>query len=57
MTSAVKRSVPPLPLDRATAADLMQLATGDERGGAHIGAILVLGSTPGFSVAHARRAR
>lgn len=55
MTSAVKRSVPPLPLDRATSADLMQFATGDDQGAAHIGAVLVLSSTPGFSVPEARR--
>src|SRR5438552_353518 len=33
----------------------MQLATGHERAAGHIGAILVLGAGPGFSVAEARR--
>jgi WS/DGAT/MGAT family acyltransferase len=42
-------------VDRASAADLMQLATGDGRAAGHIGAILVLGAEPGFSVAEARR--
>jgi len=41
--------------DRASAADLMQFATGDGRAAGHIGAVLVLGATPGFSVAEARR--
>ncbi len=61
MTSTVKRSsrcgdvaVPPSP-DRASAADLMQFATGDGRAAGHIGAVLVLGATPGFTVAAARR--
>jgi WS/DGAT/MGAT family acyltransferase len=42
-------------VDRASAADLMQLATGNGRAAGHIGAILVLGAEPGFSVAEARR--
>jgi len=42
-------------LDRASAADLMQFATGDGRAAGHIGAVLVLGAAPGFSVAEARR--
>jgi len=46
--------VPPSP-DRATAADLMQFATGDGRAAGHIGAVLVLGAAPGFTVAEARR--
>ena len=61
MTSTVKRSsrcgdvaVPPSP-DRASAADLMQFATGDGRAAGHIGAVLVLGAAPGFTVAEARR--
>ncbi|HEU5391463.1 MAG TPA: wax ester/triacylglycerol synthase domain-containing protein [Streptosporangiaceae bacterium] len=45
----------PAGVDRASAADLMQLATGDGRAAGHIGAILVLGAEPGFSVAEARR--
>jgi len=54
MASTVKRPVPPFP-DRASAADLMQFATGDGRAAGHIGAVLVLGAEPGFSVAEARR--
>jgi diacylglycerol O-acyltransferase len=46
--------VPPSP-DRASAADLMQFATGDGRAAGHIGAVLVLGAAPGFGVAEARR--
>ena len=42
-------------LDRASAADLMQFATGDGRAAGHIGAVLVLDAAPGFSVAEARR--
>ena len=42
-------------IDRASAADLMQFATGDGRAAGHIGAVLVLGAAPGFSVAEARR--
>ena len=41
--------------DRASAADLMQFATGDGRAAGHIGAVLVLGAAPGFSVTEARR--
>jgi hypothetical protein len=41
--------------DRASAADLMQAATGDGRAAGHIGALLVLDATPAFSVAEARR--
>ncbi len=54
MTSTVKRSVSPSP-DRASAADLMQFATGDGRAAGHIGAVLVLGAAPGFTVDEARR--
>ena len=42
-------------LDRASAADLMQFATGDGGAAGHIGAVLVLDAAPGFSVAEARR--
>lgn len=42
-------------IDRASAADLMQFVTGDGRAAGHIGAILVLNATPGFSLAEARR--
>ena len=42
-------------LDRASAADLMQFVTGDGRAAGHVGAVLVLGAAPGFSVAEARR--
>jgi diacylglycerol O-acyltransferase / wax synthase len=47
-------AMPPLP-DRASAADLMQFATGDGRAAGHIGAILVLDAVPGFSIEQARR--
>ena len=47
-------AVPPSP-DRASAADLMQFATGDGRAAGHIGAVLLLGAAPGFIVAEARR--
>jgi diacylglycerol O-acyltransferase / wax synthase len=42
-------------LDRASAADLMQFATGDGRAAGHIGAVVVLDAAPGFSVAEARQ--
>lgn len=42
-------------LDRVSAADLMQAATGDGRAAGHIGAILVLSAAPEFSVERARR--
>ena len=45
----------PHSLDRASAADLMQFATGDGRAAGHIGAILLLDAAPGFSVEQARR--
>jgi diacylglycerol O-acyltransferase / wax synthase len=45
----------PAGVDRASAADLMQLAAGHGGAAGHIGAILVLGAEPGFSVAEARR--
>jgi len=47
-------AVPPSP-DRASAADLMQFATGDGRAAGHIGAVLLLGPAPGFTAAEARR--
>jgi diacylglycerol O-acyltransferase / wax synthase len=42
-------------IDRASAADLMQFATGDGKAAGHIGAVLVLAAAPGFSVAQARQ--
>jgi diacylglycerol O-acyltransferase / wax synthase len=45
----------PFSPDRASAADLMQAATGDGRAAGHIGAVLVLDAGPGVSVAGARR--
>jgi hypothetical protein len=42
-------------LDRASAADLMQLATGDGRAAGHIGAVLILEAAPGFSLKQAQR--
>ena len=45
----------PPSLDRASAADLMQFATGDCGAAGHIGAVLILDATPGFSVGEARR--
>ena len=42
-------------LDRASAADLMQLATGDGRAAGHIGAVLVLNAAPEFTIAEASR--
>ena len=50
-----ERAVSPS-LDRASAADLMQFATGDGRAAGHIGAVLVLDAAQGFSVVEARRA-
>src|SRR5450755_94169 len=47
-------ALPPRP-DRASAADLMQFATGDGRAAGHIGAVLVLDAAPGCSLAGARR--
>jgi len=47
-------TAPPSP-DRASAADLMQFATGDGRAAGHIGAVLMLRAAPGFTVAEARR--
>jgi len=47
------RLVPPV--DRASAADLMQFATGDGRAAGHIGAVLVLGAVPGFGAGQAQR--
>jgi len=45
----------PPPVDRATAADLMQSATGNGKTAGHIGAVLVLDAAPGLSVTGARR--
>ena len=53
-TAPERKDVPPSP-DRASAADLMQFATGDGRAAGHIGAVLVLGAAPGFTVPEARR--
>jgi diacylglycerol O-acyltransferase len=46
--------MPPV-VDRASAADLMQFATGDRRAAGHIGTVLVLDGAPGFGAADARR--
>jgi diacylglycerol O-acyltransferase len=45
----------PSSIDRATAADLMQLALGNGTAAGHIGAVLVLDAAPGFNIADARR--
>src|SRR6266496_5153636 len=45
----------PVPVDRASPADLMQLATDVGPAPMHVGAVLTLGPGPGFSVAEARR--
>jgi diacylglycerol O-acyltransferase / wax synthase len=44
-----------MPVDRASPADLMQLAVDVGPAPTHVGAVLVLGTRPGFSVAQARR--
>ena len=44
-----------VPVDRASPADLMQLATDVGPAPMHVGAVLVLGARPGFSVAEAQR--
>ena len=44
-----------VPVDRASPADLMQLATDVGPAPMHVGAVLVLGTRPGFSVAEAQR--
>ena len=44
-----------VPVDRASPADLMQLATDVGPVPMHVGAVLVLGTGPGFSVAEAQR--
>ena len=46
--------VPARPVDRASPADLMQMAVGDKGVARHVGAVLVLDTGPGFSVADAR---
>jgi diacylglycerol O-acyltransferase len=44
-----------VPVDRASPADLMQLATDVGPAPMHVGAVLVLGTGPGFSVQQAQR--
>jgi diacylglycerol O-acyltransferase / wax synthase len=44
-----------VPVDRASPADLMQLATDVGSAPMHVGAVLVLGTGPGFSVQEAQR--
>ena len=44
-----------MPVDRASPADLMQLATDVGPAPMHVGAVLVLGTGPGFSVQEAQR--
>ena len=44
-----------VPVDRASPADLMQLATDVGPAPMHVGAVLVVGTGPGFSVAEAQR--
>ena len=44
-----------VPVDRASPADLMQLATDVGPAPMHVGAVLVLGTGPGFSVQEAQR--
>ena len=68
VTGRVRRSVPPARVggagargaaragvDRASPADLMQLAADVGPAPMHVGAVLVLGTGPGFSVEQARR--
>jgi len=45
----------PVPVDRASPADLMQLATDVGPAPMHVGAVLALGTGPGFSVQDAQR--
>ena len=44
-----------VPVDRASPADLMQLATDVGPAPMHVGAVLVLGTGSGFNVAEAQR--
>ena len=44
-----------LPVERASPADLMQLAVDVGPAPMHVGAVVVLGTAPGFSVEHARQ--
>jgi diacylglycerol O-acyltransferase / wax synthase len=44
-----------VPVDRGSPADLMKLATDVGRAPMHVGAVLVLGTRPGFSVQEAQR--
>jgi diacylglycerol O-acyltransferase / wax synthase len=46
-----------VPVDRASPADLMQLATDVGPAPMHVGAVLVIGTGPGFSVPVALPAR
>ena len=68
VTGHVRRTLPPatlgvagarraarVPVDRASPADLMQLAADVGPAPMHTGAVLVLGTGPGFSVEQARR--
>ena len=68
LTGHVRRTLPPaalgvagarraarVPVDRASPADLMQLAADVGPAPMHAGAVLVLGTGPGFSVEQARR--
>jgi diacylglycerol O-acyltransferase / wax synthase len=44
-----------VPVDRASPADLMQLSTDVGPAPMHVGAVLILGTGPGFSVQEAQR--
>lgn len=59
MTNAISRSRPAprgtARVERASAADLMQLAVDVGPAPMHVGAVMVLDTGPGFSVEHARR--
>jgi diacylglycerol O-acyltransferase / wax synthase len=50
-----RRTAVRVPVERASPADLMQLATDVGPAPMHVGAVLVLGSGPGFSVQQAQR--
>ena len=50
-----RRNTTAPPLDRVSAADLMQFAAGDRAAAGHVGAVLVLDAIPGLSAAAARR--
>src|ERR1700722_19506743 len=51
----VARGRSPVPVDRASPADLMQLATDVGPAPMHVGAVLILGTGPGFSVQEAQQ--